>query len=128
MKKILTLAILLSFGAMADEGGFKAGEAPPPPHKQDAGYKGSEDTAETKITQIRSLRDGAWVTLEGNIIKKTGGDTYDFQDKSGAINLTIPKSAWGGKKYDSKDLVRVSGFVKGKGKQTHVLVKQLGEP
>ncbi len=128
MKKILTLAVLLSFGVMADDGGFKAGEAPPPPHKQDAGYKGSEDTAESKITQIRSLRDGAWVTLEGNIIKKTGGDSYDFQDKSGKINLTIPQSAWGGKKYDSKDLIRVSGFVKGTGKHTRVLVKQLGEP
>lgn len=130
MKKILTVAALLavSFGTMAAEGGFKSGETAPPAHKQDAGYKGSEDTAESKIAQVRTLRDGAWVTLEGNILKKTGKDTYDFRDKTGTISLLIPQSAWGDQKYDADDLVRVSGFVKNPGKGAHIMVKQLGEP
>ncbi|MEY8769348.1 YgiW/YdeI family stress tolerance OB fold protein [Erwinia sp. ACCC 02193] len=131
MKKVLTLAALLalSLNVMAeDKGGFKAGETPPPPHKQDAGYKGSEDTNESQVKSVRTLKEGSWVTMEGNIIKKVSGNIYTFQDKSGNINLIIPESAWGGEKYDAKDLVRVSGFVKHKNKQTEIAVKQIGDP
>lgn len=131
MKKVLTLAALLalSLNVMAeDKGGFEAGETPPPPHKQDAGYKGSEDTNESQIKAVRALKEGSWVTLEGNIVKKVADNTYSFQDKSGKINLIVPESAWGGKKYDAKDLVRVSGFVKHKNKQTEIAVKQIGDP
>lgn len=131
MKKVLTLAALLalSLNVMAeDKGGFEAGETPPPPHKQDAGYKGSEDTNESQIKEVRTLKEGSWVTLEGNIIKKVAGNTYAFQDKSGKINLIVPDSAWGGKNYDAKDLIRVSGFVKHKNKQTEIAVKQIGDP
>ncbi|WP_380178626.1 YgiW/YdeI family stress tolerance OB fold protein [Kalamiella sp. sgz302252] len=131
MKKVLTLAALLalSLNVMAeDKGGFEAGETPPPPHKQDAGYKGSEDTNESLIKTVHTLKADSWVTLEGNITKKIAGNTYAFQDKSGKINLVIPESAWGGKKYDAKDLVRVSGFVKHRGKQTEIAVKQIGDP
>ncbi|WP_034914803.1 MULTISPECIES: NirD/YgiW/YdeI family stress tolerance protein [Erwinia] len=130
MKKMLTLAAILvmSCNAMAEKGGFKGGDAPPPPHKQDAGYKGSEDTNEGKSSDVRSLRDGAWVTLEGNIIKKTGKDRYDFRDKSGVIEVIIPQAAWKGKERGADDLLRISGYVKGQGKTRHVDVQRLDEP
>ncbi|MFU9137440.1 YgiW/YdeI family stress tolerance OB fold protein [Erwinia tasmaniensis] len=130
MKKILTLAALLAFSlnVMADDGGFKGGDAPPPPQKKDAGYKGTEDTTESQISGIRDLRDGAWVTLEGNLIKQTGRDTFLFRDKSGTIDVTVPHAAWKGKKYGADDQVRISGYVKGRGKHTHVEAKQLSEP
>lgn len=131
MKKVTLIALsaLLSFSALAaDEGGFKAGEKPPAPAKQDAGYKGSEDTGQTNIADIRDSRDNAWVTLEGNIIKKESGDRYQFRDKTGTIIIMAPKSVFNGKEYDAQDLVRLSGNVSGKGDNTMIHVKQLGEP
>jgi uncharacterized protein YdeI (BOF family) len=44
MKKVIlaSLLVMMSAGVSAEEGGYKAGDTPPPQHKQDAGYKGSE--------------------------------------------------------------------------------------
>lgn len=131
MKKVTLLALsaLLSFSALAaDEGGFKAGETPPPPGKQDAGYKGSEDTGQSTTASIRDSRENAWVTLEGNIIKKESGDRYQFRDKTGTIIIMAPKAVFDGKEYDAQDLVRVSGNVSGKGDNTMLHVKRMEEP
>ena len=130
MKKmtLLALSALLSFSAVAQQGGFKGGEEPPPPAKQDAGYNGSEDTGQATIAGIRDVRENAWVTLEGNILKKEGGDRYQFRDKTGTISIIAPKKVFDGKEYDSQDLVRISGSVTGKGDNVTVHVKELGSP
>ena len=130
MKKVIlaSLLVVMSAGVYADEGGYKGGEAPPPPHKEDAGYKGSEDTGQTHIDQIRDFRQGGYVTLEGYIVKKEQGDTYQFRDNTGTLPIIAPKKTFDGKTYSAEDKVRVSGKVHGKGQQTTRHVTQIDEP
>lgn len=130
MKKLAWAAVMLplSFGAFAEKGGFESGETPPPQHKEDAGYKGSEDTGQTPVTLIKDFRQGGYATLEGHIVKKIKGDTYQFRDSSGTIRIDAPEATFKGKKFDSEDKIRVSGKVYGKGDSAHMKVTRIDEP
>lgn len=130
MKKVIlaSLLVMMSAGVSAEEGGYKAGDTPPPQHKQDAGYKGSEDTGQTHIDQIRDFRQGGYVTLEGYIVKKEQGERYQFRDNTGTLPIIAPKKTFDGKTYTAEDKVRVSGKVQGKGEKTILHVTQIEEP
>ncbi|MGC0995469.1 YgiW/YdeI family stress tolerance OB fold protein [Pantoea agglomerans] len=130
MKKVIlaSLLVMMSAGVSAEEGGYKAGDTPPPQHKQDAGYKGSEDTGQTHIDQIRDFRQGGYVTLEGYIVNKEQGERYQFRDNTGTLPIIAPKKTFGGKTYTAEDKVRVSGKVQGKGDKTTLHVTQIEEP
>ncbi len=130
MKKLVlaTLLAVATTGAYAEEGGFKAGDMPPPQHKQDAGYKGSEDTGQTHIDQIRDFRQGGYVTLEGYIVKKVADNNYQFRDSTGTLTIIAPKKTFDGKTYSADDKVRVSGKVHGKGDKTTLHVMRIDEP
>lgn len=130
MKRTLIAASLvaLSFSAFADEGGFKPGETAPPAHKQDSGYKGTEDTHENTIKKIRSLKEGSWITLEGNILKQQQGEQYQFRDKTDTIIIDVPQAVWKGKEVEADELIRISGRVKGQGDNAVVHVERLGDP
>lgn len=120
--------LMLSSGAYAEQGGFEQGKTPPPQQKEDAGYKGSEDTAETPVSLIKDFRQGGYVTLEGYIVKKVGGDTYQFRDSTGTVSIDAPASTFKGKTYSAEDKVRVSGKVFGKGESAHLKVSRIDEP
>jgi uncharacterized protein (TIGR00156 family) len=130
MKKVIlvSLLVLISSGVYAEQGGYKTGEVSPPPKDQDAGYKGSEDTGQTHVSQIRDFRQGGYVTLEGYIVKKGQGDNYQFRDNTGTVNIVATNEAFKGKTYAADDLVRVSGKVQGKGENTTLQVTQITEP
>ncbi|KOC90483.1 YgiW/YdeI family stress tolerance OB fold protein [Winslowiella iniecta] len=125
---IIALLTVFSFSTHAEEGGFKAGETAPPPHQQDAGYKGTEDTRENTINKVRDLNQDAWVTLEGNIIQHKQGESYLFRDKTDTIEIKVPQKVWKGKEFEADELVRISGRVQGKGESTVINVERLGEP
>lgn len=130
MKKVIltTLLVMLSSGVYAEKGGFEGGEAPQPQSKQDAGYKGSEDTGQTHIDQIRDFRQDGYVTLEGYILKKEQGDNYQFRDSTGTITIVAPEKAFKGKKFAADDQVRISGRVHGKGENTTLHATEIEEP
>ena len=130
MNKIIGLAILLplSFAALAETGGFESGKAPPAQQNEDAGYKGTEDTAETPVTLIKDFRQGGYVTLEGYIVKKIEGDTYQFRDSSGTVNIKAPPATFKGQTFSAEDKVRVSGKVFGKGESAHLTVSRIDVP
>ncbi|MFJ5158320.1 YgiW/YdeI family stress tolerance OB fold protein [Pantoea sp. NPDC088449] len=130
MKPIILASVIMMFslGVSAAEGGFKAGETPPPQNKQDAGYKGSEDTGQTAISQIRDFRQGGYVTLEGYIVEKLKGDSYKFRDNTGNVTIIADANAFKGKTYSADDKVRVSGKVYGHGEQTTLKVARIDEP
>lgn len=130
MNKFLLVAFMLSLGfaSYAEQGGFEAGKTPPPQQKEDAGYKGSEDTGETPVTLIKDFRQGGYVTLEGNIVKKISSDVYEFRDSSGVVNIHAPAAAFRGKTYSAEDKIRVSGKVFGKGDTAHLEASRIDEP
>lgn len=117
MKKVIPLLALLIFSGSvlaATGGGFEATETPPPAHKQDSGIKGTEDAQESTVKTVLSSGKNSWVTLEGNIIKKTGDAQYLFRDKTGSITIILNDDKWDGQRVTPKDLVSISGrFDKG---------------
>ncbi|WP_312184361.1 NirD/YgiW/YdeI family stress tolerance protein [Pantoea sp. CTOTU46764] len=130
MKQVVLASVIMMFsvGVSAAEGGYKSGETAPPQQNQDAGYKGSEDTAQTPISRIRDFRQGGYVTLEGHIIEKLKGDSYKFRDDTGTIIITAEQAAFKEKTYSASDKVRVSGKVYGRGDQTTLKVSRIEEP
>ncbi|HEY0209146.1 YgiW/YdeI family stress tolerance OB fold protein [Acerihabitans sp.] len=111
MKKMTIAALfaLCSLPALAETGGFHGDEPPPPPDKQQSGFKGSSDAKQVTIKQAKGMKDNTWVTLQGNIEKKLGGDNYLFRDHTGSIELEIDKDKWNGQDVSPKDLVVISG-------------------
>jgi len=113
MKKIVLTACVAAFFSMTafaeDAPGLKADEAPPPPHKMEDGYRGIEDARTTTIDKVKDQRDGATVSLRGNLIKKEGNDIYTLRDKTGEIQLYIPAAVFEGKTVSPDELVGVSG-------------------
>lgn len=127
-KLIVSLFLFSCFSVSAAEGGYEAGKAAPDQQNPDAGYKGSEDTQETRVSQIRDFRQNGYVTLEGYIVKKVKGNTYQFRDPTGTINIMAQNNTFKGKTYSAEDLVRVSGRVHGHGDQTMLNVTEIDEP
>lgn len=128
MKKLLTATfiILLSLPALAATGGgFDPSETPPPPHKQDSGIKGSEDAKESTVKTVITSDKNTWVTLEGNIIKKTGEEHYTFRDKTGSITIILKDDKWNGQKVTPKDLVSISGRLENEQAKNIVRVEQI---
>lgn len=114
MKKT-TIAIVLTLCSLpalaASGGGFHADEAPPPPNKQESGFKGSEDAPQTPVAGAKKMREGAWVTLEGHIEKQLADQRYQFRDKTDLIELKISPKRWQGADISPADLVTVSGRI-----------------
>lgn len=111
MKKTWIFAcLMLSLPALADEqGGFKADKAPPPVKEQDSGYRGMEDARIMTVTQAKEMHDGASLSLRGNLIKKTGEDSYQFRDKGGTIDVIVPPAVFDGREVSPDNLLTISG-------------------
>ncbi|POP41201.1 TIGR00156 family protein [Superficieibacter electus] len=111
-KKVLFILLgsLLSVGAHAEEkGGLKPGEAPPPPHAMDEGYRGIEDARISTVEKAKEMHDGASVSFRGNLLKKTADDRFKFRDKTGEIDVQIPPSVFDEREVKPDHLVTLSG-------------------
>lgn len=131
MAKKLTIAALIALFTLPvfaeDSGGYKGGEKPP--ENQDSGYKGTEDTTSAPLELVKTMRDGAWVTVEGYIVKQKGDNRYQLRGHGDQmIDLVIPKKVWDGETYDAKDQVRLNGRVRQDGARHWIDVQQLGHP
>ncbi|KNC06071.1 periplasmic protein [Klebsiella sp. RIT-PI-d] len=113
MKKtalFILLGALFSVGVQAeDKGGLNPGEAPPPPHAMDDGYRGIEDARTSTIEKAKAMHDGASVSFRGNLVKKLDGDHYEFRDKTGEIKVQIPPSVFNDREVEPDHLLTVSG-------------------
>ncbi|WP_312585380.1 YgiW/YdeI family stress tolerance OB fold protein [Atlantibacter sp.] len=113
----LAAGLLFSVTAFAQQGGgftgpdaTKTQDAQTTPNSQKGGFVGP-DTATTTVEQAKSLRDDAWVVLEGNIVRKVGKELYEFRDSTGTINVDIDDDHWGGVSVTPNDKVRIEGEV-----------------
>lgn len=78
---ISAFLIFLVPAAWADNnGGLQKGEAPPPPHALDSGYRGTDDARIMTIDHAKEMHDGATISLRGNLIDGSG-DKFVFQIK-----------------------------------------------
>ena len=63
------------------------------------------------MAQAKTLRDDAWVVLEGNIIRQVGHELYEFKDATGTIYVDIDDKRWMGQSLSPADKVRIEGEV-----------------
>ncbi|QGN38402.1 YdeI family stress tolerance OB fold protein [Klebsiella oxytoca] len=112
MKKLL-LCIFCSLMVpgvyAADEGGFQKDAAPPPPHKIDDGYRGTEDARIMTVRQAQEMHDGATISLRGNLIEQHGEDRYRFRDKTGTISVIIPAAVFNGREVKPDRMIGING-------------------
>ncbi|AKC32627.1 YgiW/YdeI family stress tolerance OB fold protein [Candidatus Pantoea carbekii] len=131
MKKFIELSILLlltsSFSLCAAEVALNTNNVIPINHKQHTGYKAKQH-AKTTVKQFMTQKNNMWVTMQGNIIKKSGKNSYFFRDATGSTTLIIPKTVSHGKKYNAKDLLCVRGQVKIWGNKRVLYVKYVTTP
>ena len=126
MKKVVLtacVAALFSMTAFAqDDQNLKADKAPPPPHKIDDGYRGTEDARTMTVKDAKEMHDGASVSLRGNLVKKQGDDEYLFRDKTDEIVVFIPVAVFEGKTMSPDELVGISGSLDKKQQPARVKV------
>lgn len=77
---------------------------------QQQGFSGSTSGL-SSVAQAKTLRDDAWVVLEGNIIKQVGHELYEFRDISGTMYVDIDDKRWMGQIVSSEKKVRIEGEV-----------------
>ncbi|MEN0614527.1 MULTISPECIES: YdeI family stress tolerance OB fold protein [Klebsiella] len=112
MKKLLLIIFcwLMVPGVYAEaEGGFKNDTVPPPPHKLDDGYRGTEDSRIMTVRQALSMHDGATISLRGNLIEQYGDDRYRFRDKTDTIAVTIPAAVFAGREVRPDQMISING-------------------
>ena len=110
MKKMLIVIVLsaLPFGAFAQNGGFVSPNTAVADSQ--GGFKGPSP-ATTTVAQAKSLRDDAWVVLEGKIVRQIKHEMYEFQDSTGSISIDIDDKRWHGQTVTASDTVRIEGEV-----------------
>lgn len=116
---------LVGFGAQAQEGKvLKKDETLPPAHEQTDGYRGIEDARIMTVKQALSMHQGASVSLRGNLIQETGQDRYLLRDKTGEVEVMIPKNVAGDRQVSPDHLMSVSGTLEKKGDSVHVVARR----
>ncbi len=121
----ILLLSLVGFGAGAEEGKvLKKDEAAPPAHEQTDGYRGIEDARIMTVKQALSMHQGASVSLRGNLIQETGKDKYLLRDKTGEVEVIIPKNVAGDREVSPDQLMSVSGTLEKKGDNVHVVARR----
>ncbi|GLR07654.1 TIGR00156 family protein [Mixta theicola] len=128
MNKILTLCLAALFAApaLAADGGFNPHGKAPPPEDQKDGYRAVTDNQQlTATSQLAQLSTGTWVTLQGNIIRQTGKNSWQLRDRSGTVQLQIDDNVWQGQEVKPDDLISVNGTLLRHGKSLLIDVKKL---
>ena len=105
------LASSIAIPALAAQGGFSAEKDPVATERMYAGHKVQQENSQSRIQAVSSMHEGAWITLEGNVISQQQEEWYTFRDPTGTIKVRIPQKVWNGQHFDAQDLVRVSGPV-----------------
>lgn len=123
MKKTLIAILLtgLSLNAVAGQTGFVS---PDGQGVSTGGFNGPSPGV-SSAAQAKKLRDDAWVILEGNIIKRTGHELYEFRDSSGIVSVDIDDRLWVGQSASPQDSVRIEGEVDKDWNSVEIDVKNL---
>ncbi|TYF78934.1 hypothetical protein DJ534_25415, partial [Enterobacter hormaechei] len=101
------LASSIAIPALAAQGGFSAEKDPVATERMYAGHKVQQENSQSRIQAVSSMHEGAWITLEGNVISQQQEEWYTFRDPTGTIKVRIPQKVWNGQHFDAQDLVRV---------------------
>lgn len=121
-KNIIILSILsgLSSGVLAQ--GFSGADSTGQSAAQ-SGFGGNQGIS--TVAQVKSSHDDAWVVLEGNIVRQTGHERYEFRDSSGTITVEIDDESWYGQRATPANKIHIEGEVDRNWGPTEVDVKNM---
>lgn len=74
---------------------------------QFVGDPGSVNT----VADVKKMKNNAWFTMEGTIVRQTREEKYLFRDQSGEIEVEIDNDDWRGLKVDANMRIRIAGEV-----------------
>ncbi|WP_145519459.1 YgiW/YdeI family stress tolerance OB fold protein [Yersinia mollaretii] len=94
----------------AAKGGFDGPATTQTQPTAEGGFSGPSAT-NTTVDKVKSMRDDARVTLQGNIVERLGHDTYTFRDSTGTITVDIDSKRWKGQTITPQDKVQIEGKV-----------------
>ncbi|CNE92408.1 YgiW/YdeI family stress tolerance OB fold protein [Yersinia mollaretii] len=94
----------------AAKGGFDGPATTQTQPATEGGFSGPSAT-NTTVDKVKSMRDDARVTLQGNIVERLGHDTYTFRDSTGTITVDIDSKRWKGQTITPQDKVQIEGKV-----------------
>ncbi|EAQ8164596.1 YgiW/YdeI family stress tolerance OB fold protein [Salmonella enterica] len=123
MKKNFLVILLasLSLSATAQQQGFVS---PPEQGYSHGGFNGPKPGL-SSVARAKTLRDDAWVVLEGNIVKQIGHELYEFRDNSGTVYVDIDDKYWLGNTVSPDTRVRIEGEVDKDWNSTEIDVKNI---
>lgn len=125
LRYVPMMCCLLAPAAWADDsGGLQKGDAPPPPHALDDGYRGTDDARIMTVEHAKTMHDGATISLRGNLIDGSG-DKYRFRDKTGEIDVIIPKAVFDGRKVEPDNMISINGSLDKKSKPPVVRIDRI---
>lgn len=77
------------------------------------GFTGPKDGTDVSVSvaDAKNMKDEAYVTLKGKIVKKIGSEKYLFEDQSGSIDIEIDDKDWRGLVVGPGDVVIIEGEV-----------------
>jgi uncharacterized protein (TIGR00156 family) len=52
-----------------------------------AGHKVQQENSQSRIQIVSSMHEGAWITLEGNVVSQQQDEWYTFRDPTGTIKV-----------------------------------------
>lgn len=92
------------------QGGFDGPATTQTQPATQGGFSGPS-ASNTTVDKVKTMRDDARVTLQGNIIERLGHDTYTFRDSTGTITVDIDNKRWKGQTITPQDKVQIEGKV-----------------
>lgn len=101
MRKILMLTVS---ALLASTINVSAGN-----HK--GGFQNNNQQQMVTVTEIAELNDGDYVVMQGNILEKTGDDSYNFKDNTGTMIVEIDDEDWAGITVTPNDVVIIEGEI-----------------
>lgn len=104
---IAIIALVTTPVLAAQQGGFVDPNAPAASVKQ-GGFSDKSGSVVT-VQQAQGMKDDSWVTVRGNIEKRTGDEDYLFRDATGTMTVEIDHKRWEGQTVSPKDRVELTG-------------------
>ena len=101
MKKVLAVLLLAGISASV---AFAA----------QGGFKDSVNPKKSTVAEVLKMNNNAYVSIQGNIIKRISDDKYSFKDSSGTITVEIDDDKWGGVTAGTQDKLELIGEVEKK--------------
>ena len=112
MKKVLAVLLLAGISASV---AFAA----------QGGFKDTVNPRKSTIAEVLKMNNNAYVSVQGNIVKRISDDKYSFKDATGTITVEIDDDKWGGVNADTKDKLELVGEVEKKYNTTELDVDSL---